>query len=90
METNFLCSVCYKNRTSVAAAAGYNGSQGLKCRSPGCQQQGLPSKEGYCNGCHAKAYNPGGEHQWNNLGTRKSGTQGVANVQNPPAPRPYR
>ena len=48
-ETNFLCSVCYKKHTS--AAAGYNC---LKCRSPGCQQQGLTSKDGYCNECYAK------------------------------------
>ena len=88
-ETNFLCSVCYKNQTSVAAAAaGYSGSQGLKCRSPGCQQQGLPSREGYCNVCYTKACNPGGEPQWNNLGTGKSGSQGVADVQNSLVPRP--
>ena len=49
-ETNFLCSICYMKQTS--AAAGYNRSQGLKCRSPGCQQQGLTSKDGYCNKCN--------------------------------------
>ena len=45
-ETNFLCSVCYKNQTSAVAVAGYNSSQGYKCRSPGCQQHGLSSKDG--------------------------------------------
>ena len=49
-ETNFLCSVCYKKL--ILAAAGYNPSQGMKCRSPGCQQQGLTSKDGYCNKCN--------------------------------------
>ena len=88
VETNFLCSVCYKNQTTAAAAAGYSGSQGLKCRSLGCQQQGLSSKEGYCIGCYAKASNPGGGNQWNNLGTGQGSPQGVAKVQNPPAPRP--
>ena len=42
-ETNLLYSICYKKHISVAA--GYNPSQGLKCRSPGCQQQGLTSKD---------------------------------------------
>ena len=26
--------------------------QGLKCRSHGCQQQGLRSQDGYCNSCY--------------------------------------
>ena len=30
----------------------------LKCRSPGCQQQGLTSKDGYCNNCSTKNRNP--------------------------------
>ena len=52
-ETNFLCSVCHKKQ--ISAAAGYNPSQGLKCRSPGCQQQGHTSKDGYCNICYMKS-----------------------------------
>ena len=43
-ETNFLCRVCYRKYQS--AAANYSG--GLKCRSPGCQELGLTSKDGYC------------------------------------------
>ena len=27
--------------------------QGLKCGSHGCQQQGLKSQDGYCNGCYS-------------------------------------
>ena len=87
-ETNFLCSVCYKNQTSAVAVAGYNPSQGLKCRSPGCQQQGQPSKDGYCNGCSAKANNPSDERQWNNLDTGKGGSPHAAHFQNPPAAVP--
>ena len=66
VETNFLCYVCYyKKQTSVAVTTGFNASRELKCRSPGCQQQGLLSKHGYYNGCYAKALNSGGEHQRN-------------------------
>ena len=65
VETNFLCYVCYKKQTSVAVTTGFYASQELKCCSPGCQQQGLLSKHGYCNGCYAKALNSGGEHQRN-------------------------
>ena len=52
-ETNFLCSICYKMH--ISAAARYNH---LKCRSPSCQQQGLTSKDGYCNECYVKSCNP--------------------------------
>ena len=70
-ETNFLCSFCYKKEATVPAVVGYIGSQGLKCRSPGCQQQGMRSREGYCNVCYTKACNPGGEYQWNKFYWKK-------------------
>ena len=86
-ETNFLCSVCYKKQ--ISAAAGYNPSQGLKCHSPGCQQQGLTSKDGYCNECYAKSRNPGSEQfQWNDLDTGRTGNPRVSDIYNPPASRP--
>ena len=63
-------------------AAGYNPSQGLKCCSSGCQQQGLTSKDGYCNSCFAKNCNPPAEdYQWNDFNA------GKGDVQNPPALR---
>ena len=85
-ETNFLCSICYKKHTS--AAAGYNPSQSLKCRSSGCQQQGLTSKDGYCNECYVKSCNPSADQfQWNDLDA-KAGNPRVPDVRNPPAPMP--
>ena len=86
-ETNFLCSICYKKQTS--AAAGYNPSQGLKCRSPGCQQQGVTSKDGYCNECYTKSCNPSSDQfQWNDFNAGKAGNPRVPDVHNPPPPRP--
>ena len=82
-ETNFLCSVCFKKHT--AAAADYNTSTGLKCRLPGCQQQGLTSKDGYCNECYSRNRIPAGEQcQWNNFDAGKAGNPSPHN----PTPRP--
>ena len=57
------------------------------CHSPRCQQHGLSSKDGYCYSYYAKAYNPGGEHQWKHFDIRRSGGQHVADLHNPD-PRP--
>ena len=61
-ETNFLCSVCYRKHRS--AAANYSG--GLKCRSPGCQEQGLTSKDGYCNNHYTRNPQGGNEQFYSN------------------------
>ena len=83
-ETNFLCSICFKKQT--AAAADYNPSKGLKCRSPNCLQQGLTSKDGYCNECYTRNRVPTGEqYQWNNFDAGKTGNPAIHNPTQRPA-----
>ena len=57
VETNFLCSVCYKKQTTPKPAGFQrtNISYGIKCRSQGCMKQGLTSRDGYCVECFTKS-----------------------------------
>ena len=61
-ETNFLCSLCYKKHQS--AVSNYSGT--LKCRSPGCQEKGLTSKDGYCHKCYTRNPQSGDERFYSN------------------------
>ena len=63
--------------------------QGLNCRSPGCWQQGLTSKDGYCNGCYTKSRNPSAEQfQWKDFDDRRISSPRVSDDRNTPAQGP--
>jgi len=77
-ETHFLCSTCYKKQKELSEATSYSG--GMRCRTQGCQEQGLTSKDGYCHKCYSRNP-PGGNEKFypNNFDQ-----VGRNNIQNPP------